>query len=246
MYYLINSISGIFVTTMDKDEILSKIQEIESQDLVNSYGNIMQDTQLRLQFINDVQSFLDVTFTKELYHVEHWKQRIRQSLQNEDESFCYSWTLFIASVVLVKIKQLLINDNVIAYDLLTTCYDMKVVPVPHHINTEKKQRTTAERIIEHSATAILYGQKAWHAKDTYGFYNKMICTLEYEQFFLHRQLTPFESKLLVWARTEREHANEAMIKEGCKTAVHTLSSIGEIIEYGVAHQKNKEFTQYIV
>ncbi|MGN0234986.1 MAG: hypothetical protein ACI4BD_01540 [Paludibacteraceae bacterium] len=218
---------------MGKDEILSKIQEIESHRLLNSSGNTMLDSRRRLQFINDTVTFLNTTFTKELYHVEQWKQKIQQSLQNEDGIFCYSRTLFIASNVLLTIKQLLIKDNAIAYDLLPICHDIKAVPVPHNINTKQNQRTTTERIIEHLATALLYGLKAWCAKDTYDFYNKMVCTLENEQRFLYRQLTPFESKLLAWARTERKYANEAMRKDGFKTTIHTIYSIGGIIEDGV-------------
>lgn len=229
MYYLINSTSGIFVTMMDKDEILSNIQEIESHKFVNPSDNTMYNSQLRLQFISEVLTFLDTTFTKELYHIEQWKQTIQQSLQNEDGIFCYNRTLFLTSNVLLTIKQLLIKDNTIAYDLLPTCHDTKSVPMPNTITTEQHLRTTTERIIEHSATAIFHGLKMWHAKDTYSFYDKMICTLENEQRLLHRQLTPFESKLLVWARTERKYANEAMIKDGLKTAC----SIGGIIEDGV-------------
>ena len=243
MYYLINSTLGIYVTTMDKDEILSKIKGMESRKLVNPSGNNMWDSQRRLQFVQDVLTFLDTTFTKELYYVEQWKQKIYQSLQNEDGIFCYSWTQLAASDVLFNIKQLLIKDNTIAYDLLPICHDTKSVPVPHNITTEQNQRTTTERIIEHSATAIFHGLKTWHAKDTYSFYDKMICTLENEQRFSHRQLTPFESKLLVWARAERDCANETMIKDGFKTAIHTVCSIGGIIEDSVRQQnKQQEFS----
>ena len=70
MYYLIKSISGIFVTTMDKQEMLSNIQMIESKKVKYPSGNTEYDAQQRLLFIIDVLHFLDTAFAKELYRVE--------------------------------------------------------------------------------------------------------------------------------------------------------------------------------
>lgn len=91
MYYLIKSISGIFVTTMDKQEMLSNIQKIESEKVKNPSGNT-DDAQQRLLFINDVLNFLDTAFAKELYRVEKWKEKICQSKQTENPIFGYSGT----------------------------------------------------------------------------------------------------------------------------------------------------------
>lgn len=237
MHYLINSLSGIFVTKMDKYEILSQIQERESHK-VYSGGNTMWDSQQRLQFIIDVLTFLNSTFTKELYHVEKWKNKILFSLQKEDGLSNYGWTQLAASEVVGEIKLLLIKDNTIAYDSLPICTDTKSIPVPHTISTGQGQRSNTESIIDHTATAIMHRVKVWYAQDTYNFYNKMICTLENEQRFLGRQLSLFESKLLIWARTERDHANEAVMKDGFKTVVHAVCSIGGLIEEGVRQQNS--------
>lgn len=238
MYYLINSTSGIFVTTMDKNEILSKIQEIESHKLDHASGNTMLDSQQRLQFINDVLTFLNTTFAKELYHAEKWKNKILHSLQKEDGLCNYGWTQLAASEVIGDIKLLLIKDNTIAYDSLPSCTDKKSIPAPHNINAGQDQRSNAEKIIDHTATAFMHGIKVWYAKDTYNFYNKIICTLENEQRFFGRQLSPFESELLMWARTERDHANKALIKDGLKTAIHSIFGVGGLIEESVRQQND--------
>ena len=65
MQYLIKSISGIFVTTMDKQEMLSEIQKIESEKVKYPSGNTEYDAQQRLLFINGVLMFLDTAFAKE-------------------------------------------------------------------------------------------------------------------------------------------------------------------------------------
>ena len=100
MYYLIKSISGIFVTTMDKQEILSEIQKIESRVPMYYSGNTIVDSQQRLQYVNKVLNFIDTTFTKELYHVEQWKQKILQSYENENATSGYGWTHVEASDVI--------------------------------------------------------------------------------------------------------------------------------------------------
>ena len=90
MQYLIKSISGIFVTTMDKQEMLSNIQMIESGKVKYPSGNTAYDAERRLQFIINVLNFLDTAFAKELYRVEKWKEKILQTLQTENPIFCYS------------------------------------------------------------------------------------------------------------------------------------------------------------
>ena len=92
MYYLIKSILGIFVTTMDKQEMISNIQKIESEKVKNPSGNTAYDARQRLLFINDVLNFLDTAFANELYRVEKWKEKIWQSKQPENPIFGYSWT----------------------------------------------------------------------------------------------------------------------------------------------------------
>lgn len=140
MYYLIKSISGIFVTKMDKQEILSEIQKIESGLSIYSYGNTKLDSQRRLQFINDVLNFLDTAFAKELYRVEKWKEKILQTLQNENSISGYSWTQTEASNVLFQVKNLLIRENPIPFNSLPTCRHEVSVPTPHESNVEQKQK----------------------------------------------------------------------------------------------------------
>ena len=235
MHYLIKSISGIFVTTMDKQEMLSEIQKIESGLSIYSYGNTKLDSQRRLQFINDVLNFLDTAFTKELYHVETWKEKIRQSLQTENVIFGYSGTQLEASNVLLQIKNLLIQENTIPFNSLPTCRHEIAVPTPHESNTERKQQDNTERIIKYAASAMLHAGMFLYAQYTYNFYNEIVAKFESEQKILQRQLTPYENKLLTWAREERNYAQQARNKDGFKAAVHGAGSIvgalGEIRRY---------------
>lgn len=235
MYYLIKSISGIFVTKMDKQEILSEIQKIESGLSIYSYGNTKLDSQRRLQFINDVLNFLDTAFTKELYHVETWKEKIRKSLQTENIIFGYSGTQTEASNVLFQVKNLLIRENTIPFNSLPTCRPEASVPTPHENNTEQKQEGNTEKILNHAASAILHAGMFLYAQHTYNFYNEIVANFESEQRILHRQLTPYENQLLSWAREERDHAQHARNKDGFKAAIHGVESIvgaaGELRRY---------------
>ena len=235
MHYLIKSISGIFVTTMDKQEMLSEIQKIESGLSIYSYGNTKLDSQRRLQFINDVLNFLDTAFTKELYHVETWKERIRKSLQTENIIFGYSGTQTEASNVLFQVKNLLIRENPIPFNSLPTCRHEASVPTPHENDAEHKQQNNTEKIVEHAASAILHTGTFISAQYTYNFYNEIVTKFENEQIVLHRQLTPYENQLLNWAKTERDHARYARNKDGFKAAIHGVESIvgaaGELRRY---------------
>ena len=235
MHYLIKSISGIFVTKMDKQEILSEIQKIESGLSIYSYGNTKLDSQRRLQFINDVLNFLDTAFTKELYHVETWKEKIRKSLQTENIIFGYSGTQTEASNVLFQVKNLLIQENTIPFNSLPTCRHEVSVPTPPENNAEQKQEENTEEILKHSASAMLHAGMFLYAQYTYNFYNEIVARFEGEQRILHRQLTPYENRLLTWAREERDHAQHARNKDGFKAAIHGVESIvgaaGELRRY---------------
>ena len=167
MQYLIKSISGIFVTAMDKQGMLSEIQKIESGLSIYSYGNTKLDSQWRLQFIHDVLNFLDTAFTKELYHVETWKDKILQTLQNEDPIFGYSRTETEASYVLLQVKELLIRENTIPFNLLPTCRHEVSIPTPPENNAEHKQQNNTEKIVEHAASAILHTGTFISAQYTY-------------------------------------------------------------------------------
>ena len=191
MYYLIKSISGIFVTKMDKQEILSEIQKIESGLSIYSYGNTKLDSQRRLQFINDVLNFLDTVFTKELYHVETWKEKIRKSLQTENIIFGYSGTYMEAGLILSRIRQILQYENTIPFHSLPTCRHEVSVPTPPENNAEQKYKNNTEKIVEHTASAILHTGTFISAQYTYNFYNEIVTKFEGEQRILHRQLTPY-------------------------------------------------------
>jgi len=237
MYYLIKSISGIFVTTMDKQEILSKIQKIES-GVSMYYGNTTLDSQRRLQFINDVLNFLDTAFTKELYHVETWKEKILKSLQSENVILGYSGTQTEASNVLYQVKDLLIRGNIIPFNALPTCRHEVSVPTPQVNNAEQKQQNNTERII-HAVSAFLHSGMFMYAQYTYNFYNEIVAKFESEQRIMRRQLTPYESRLLIWAREERDHARDSKIKEGIGLFAHgTFATVGIIDE---CIQQNNEY-----
>lgn len=224
MYYLIKSISGIFVTTMDKQKILSEIQKIES-GISMYYGNTTLDSQRRLQFINDVLNFIDTAFTKELYHVEQWKQKIIRSYENEKATSGYGWTQVEASNILLQVKTLVIYGNIIPFNALPTCRHEVSVPAPHKSNTEQKQQDNTERIIIHAVSAFLHSGMFLYAQYTYNFYDEIVAKFESEQRILHRQLTPYENRLLSWAREERDHARQARNKDGFKAAIYGVGSI---------------------
>ena len=238
MYYLIKSISGIFVTTMDKQEIQSKIQKIES-GVSMYYGNTTLDSQRRLQFIKDVLNFLDTAFTKELYHVEQWKQKILRSYENEKATSGYGWTQVEASNILLQVKTLVIYGNIIPFNALPTCRHEISAPIPHKNNVEQKQTDKEDRIIGHAASALLHAGMFLYAQYTYNFYNEIVAKFENEQRILHRQLTPYESRLLTWAREERDSARDSKIKKGIGLFAHgTFATIGIIDE---SIQQNNEY-----
>ena len=238
MYYLIKSISGIFVTTIDRQKILSEIQKIESE-ISMYYGNTTLDSQRRLHFINDVLNFLDTAFTKELYHVEKWKEKIRQSLQTENVIFGYSGTQTEASNILLQIKTLVIYGNTIHFNSLPTCRHEISVPTLQENNAEQKKEDNTEKIITHAASAILHVGLFVHAQSIYNFYNEIVAQFESEQRILHRQLTPFENRLLTWARKERDYARDFKIKEGIGLFAHgTFATVGIIDE---SIQQNNEY-----
>lgn len=224
MYYLIKSISGIFVTTMDKQEILSEIQKIES-GVSMYYGNTTLDSQRRLQFINDVLNLLDTVFTKELYQIEKWKEKIHQSLQSENVIFGYSGTQLEASNVLLQVKKLVIYGHTIPFNALPTCRHEVSIPTPHKNNAEHKQQDNTEKIILHAASALLHSGMFLYAQYTYNFYNEIVAKFESEQRIFHRPLTPYENRLLTWAREERDHAQHARNKDGLAAAIHGAESI---------------------
>lgn len=64
-----------------------------------------------------------------------------------------------------------------------------------------------------------------YAQHTYNFYNEIVAGFEGEQRILHRQLTPYENRLLTWAREERDHAQHARNKDGFKAAIHGVESV---------------------
>ena len=225
MYYLIKSISGIFVTKMDKQEILSEIQKIESGLSIYSYGNTKLDSQRRLQFINDVLNFLDTAFAKELYRVDKWKEKILQSKQTENIIFGYSGTQTEASNVLFQVKNLLIQENTIPFNSLPTCRHEVSIPTPPANNEEQKQQNNTEKTVEHTASTILHAGTFLQAQYTYNFYNEIVTKFESEQIVMHRQLTPYETQLLNWARTERDHARHARFEDAFKAATHGAQSI---------------------
>ncbi len=224
MYYLINSTSGIFVTKKDKREILSEIQKIESGVYMYSINTTL-DSQRRLQFINDVLNFLDTAFTKELYHVETWKEKILKSLQSENVILGYSGTQTEASNVLYQVKDLLIRGNIIPFNALATWRNEVSVPTPQVNNAEQKQQNNTERIIIHAVSAFLHSGMFMYAQYTYNFYNEIVAKFESEQRIMRRQLTPYESRLLIWAREERDHAQHARNKDGFKVVIHGAGSI---------------------
>ena len=225
MYYLIKSISGIFVTTMDKQEMLSEIQKIESKKVKYPSGNTEYDAQRRLQFINDVLNFLDTAFAKELYHVEKWKEKIYQSKQTENPIFGYSGTYMEAGLILSRIRQILQYENTIPFHSLPTCRHEVSIPTPPENDAEHKQQNNTEKIVEHAASAILHTGTFMSAQYTYNFYNEIVTKFESEQIVMHRQLTPYENQLLNWARTERDHAISARFEDGFKAATHGAQSI---------------------
>ena len=235
MHYLIKSISGIFVTTMDKQEMLSEIQKIESEKVKYPSGNTEYDAQQRLLFINGVLMFLDTAFAKELYHVEKWKEKIYQSKQTENPIFGYSGTYMEAGLILSRIRQILQYENTIPFHSLPTCRHEVSVPTPPENNEEQKHKNNTEKIVEHAASAILHTGTLIFAQYTYNFYNEIVAKFEGEQRILHRQLTPYENRLLTWARTERDHAQQARNKDGFKAAIHGVESIvgaaGELRRY---------------
>lgn len=231
MYYLIKSISGIFVTTMDKQEILSEIQKIESGVSMYS-GNTTLDSQRRLQFINDVLNFLYTAFTKELYHVEKWKQKILRSYENEKATSGYGWTQVEASNILLQVKTLVIYRNIIPFNALPTCRHEISAPIPHKNNVEQKQTDNEDRIIDHAVSAFLHSGMFLYAQYTYNFYNEIVTQFESEQRIIPRQLTPYENRLLTWAKEERDHAQHARNKDGLTAAIHGVGSIvGAVDEF---------------
>ena len=220
MYYLIKSILGIFVTTMDKQEMLSNIQKIESEKVKNPSGNTAYDVRQRLLFINDVLNFLDTAFAKELYLVEKWKEKICQSKQTENPIFGYSWTQTEASYVLLQVKELLMQGNTIPSSELPTCRDKVSIPKPHENNDRQEPEHNTANKVEHTATTIEHVGMFLHAKNTFDFYNEIVTKLESEQIFSHRQLTPYETSLLAWAREEKDQAKHFGIENGFKAVIH--------------------------
>lgn len=225
MYYLIKSISGIFVTTMDKQEMLSNIQMIESGKVKYPSGNTAYDAERRLQFIINVLNFLDTAFAKELYRVEKWKEKILQTLQTENSIFGYSWTQTEASYVLLQVRELLMQGNTIPSHELPTCRHEVSIPTPPENDAEHKQQNNTEKIVEHAASAILHTGTFISAQYTYNFYNEIVTKFESEQIVMHRQLTPYENQLLNWARTERDHARYARFEDAFKAVTHGAQSI---------------------
>ncbi|MBR1929392.1 MAG: hypothetical protein IJ834_06670 [Paludibacteraceae bacterium] len=225
MYYLIKSISGIFVTAMDKQEMLSEIQKIESEKVKYPSSNTAYDVQQRLQFIIDVLNFLDTVFAKELYRVEKWKEKILQTLQNENSISGYSWTQTGASYVLLQVKELLMQGNTIPSHELPTCRHEVYIPTPPENDAEHKQQNNTEKIVEHAASAILHTGTLIFAQYTYNFYNEIVTKFESEQIVMHRQLTPYENQLLNWAKTERDHAIYARFDDAFKVVTHGAQSI---------------------
>ena len=235
MQYLIKSISGIFVTTMDKQEMLSEIQKIESEKVKYPSGNTEYDAQQRLLFINGVLMFLDTAFAKELYHVEKWKEKIYQSKQTENPIFGYSGTYMEAGLILSRVRQILQYENTIPFHSLPTCRHEVSVPTPPENKAEQKQQNNTEKIVEHTASTILHAGTFLQAQYTYNFYNEIVTKFESEQIVMHRQLTPYETQLLNWARTERDHARNARFEDGFKAVIHGAQSIvgaaGELSQY---------------
>ena len=232
MYYLIKSISGIFVTTMDKQKILSEIKKIESGWSMYYSGNTIADSQQRLQYVNNVLNFIDTAFTKELYHVEQWKQKIIRSYENEKATSGYGWTQVEASNILLQVKTLVIYGNIIPFNALPTCRHEISALIPHKNNVEQKQTDKEDRIIGHATSALLHAGMFLYAQYTYNFYNEIVAKFESEQRILHRQLTPYENQLLTWAREERDHAQHARNKDGLTTAIHGVGSIvGAVDEF---------------
>ena len=225
MQYLIKSISGIFVTKMDKQKILSEIQKIESEKVKYPSGNTEYDAQQRLLFIIDVLNFLDTAFAKELYRVDKWKEKICQSKQTENPIFGYSWTQTEASYVLLQVKELLLQGNTIPSHELPTCRHEGSIPTPPENNEEQKQQNNTEKIVEHTASTILHAGTFLQAQHTYNFYNEIVTKFESEQIVMHRQLTPYETQLLNWARTERDHARYARFEDAFKVVTHGAQCI---------------------
>lgn len=225
MYYLIKSISGIFVTKMDKQGMLSEIQKIESEKVKYPSGNTAYDARQRLLFINDVLNFLDTAFANELYRVKKWKEKICQSKQTENPIFGYSWTQTEASYVLLQVKELLMQGNIIPSHELPTCRHEVSVPTPPENNAEQKHKNNTEKIVEHTASAILHTGTFISAQYTYNFYNEIVTKFESVQIVMHRQLTPYETQLLNWARTERDHARYARFEDAFKVVTHGAQSI---------------------
>ncbi len=203
------------------------------------YGNTTLDSQRRLQFINDVLNFLDTAFTKELYHVETWKEKILKSLQSENVILGYSGTQTEASNVLYQVKDLLIRGNIIPFNALPTCRHEVSVPTPQVNNAEQKQTDKEDRIIYHAASAMLHTGMFLYAQYTYNFYDEIVAKFESEQRILHRQLTPYKNRLLSWAREERDSARDSKIKKGIGLFAHgTFATIGIIDE---SIQQNNEY-----
>ena len=225
MQYLIKSISGIFVTTMDKQEMLSEIQKIESKKVKYPSGNTEYDAQQRLLFINGVLMFLDTAFAKELYHVEKWKEKIYQSKQTENPIFGYSGTYMEAGLILSRIRQILQYENTIPFHSLPTCRHEVSVPTPPENNEEQKQQNNTEKIIEHTASTILHAGTFLQAQYTYNFYNEIVTKFESEQIAMHRQLTQYETRLLDRAKAERDHARHSSFEDGLKMVTHGAQSV---------------------
>ena len=175
-------------------------------------------------------NFLDTAFTKELYHVETWKEKIRKSLQTENIIFGYSGTQTEASYVLLQVRELLMQGNTIPSHELPTCRHGVSIPTPPENDAEHKQQNNTEKIVEHAASAILHTGTFLYAQHTYNFYNEIVAKFEGEQRILHRQLTPYENRLLTWAREERDHAQHARNKDGFKLVTHGVESIVGAIE----------------
>lgn len=152
---------------MDKQEMLSEIQKIESEKVKYPSGNTEYDAQQRLLFINGVLMFLDTAFAKELYHVEKWKEKIYQSKQTENPIFGYSGTYMEAGLILSRIRQILQYENTIPFHSLPTCRHEVSVPTPPENNEEQKQQNNTEKIVEHTAAAILHTGTFISARNTH-------------------------------------------------------------------------------
>lgn len=125
---------------------------------------------------------------------------------------------------------MLIQENTIPFNSLPTCRHEVSVPTPHESNVEQKQKDNTEKILKHAALAMLHAGMLLCAQYTYNFYNEIVARFESEQRILHRQLTPYENRLLTWASVERNHAQHVRNKDGLKAVIHGVGIIVGAVE----------------